>query len=166
MGHTYHTQEEYTMAKPGTVAVRNPDYLAWVDQLLLEADVTSENNDFDPADILGRMMTAATFEEVLELQDSSLPSGKDLVNIPHTISDFRLRRSDDKYAQQNADTLPVYAIIEATRDNGERLVYGCGARNVVAIVWQARIFNRLPFRATLTARSTPNGDLLSLKPVS
>jgi hypothetical protein len=154
------------MAKPGTVAVRNPDYLAWVEELTLEADVTSESNDFDPADILGRMMTAATFEEVIEMQDSSLQSGKDLVNIPHTITGFKLRRSDDKYRQQNPGGLPVYAIVEGTRDNGEPLIYGCGAPNVIAILWQAAKFERLPLRVTLVSRQTHNGDLLSLKPVS
>jgi hypothetical protein len=60
----------------------------------------------------------------------------------------------------------VYAIVEAVRDNGEPMIYGCGAPNVIAILWQAGKFERFPLRATLVSRSTPNGDLLSLKPVS
>lgn len=143
---------------------RSGQFAQWVSAMQLEAQ-TPGNDDFDPSQILGAILGADDFETAVELQNSSLQSGKDLVNWPHRIQDFTLVQSDDKYAD-NERSLGVYARVTAIGlEDGEERVYGVGASNVLAILWQARQFGRLPGDFVIQSRPTRNGELLSLKPV-
>jgi hypothetical protein len=155
--------------KSNTVATaqRNAVYAQWVSALQIEADTTAEDDGgFDPADILGSILSADTFEEAVERQDSSLRSGKTLVGKAHRINDFRLRRSDAKYTA-NERSLGVFAIVSAVDgETGEEFSYGVGASNVLAVLWQARQFGKLPGDFMIHSRDTQEGELLSLRPIS
>lgn len=140
-----------------------PEFDAWVGAMRLEATMESEA-DFDPATILQNILSAGTFEEAVELQSSSIQSGKNIAGEIHTIYDFELRKSDEKYIQ-NDRSLGVWAVVSAADETGHEFVYGVGAANVLAILWQARQFSKLPGKFIIVSRETKNGELLSLKPV-
>jgi hypothetical protein len=143
-----------------------PEFDAWVSALQTEASLTNDDDEsFDPATILQAIITAEDFDQAVELQNSSLISGKNLVNRPHTIYDFKLRKSEEKFTKQNERSLGVFAIVEAAWEDGTAFNYGVGAANVVAILWQARQFGKLPGKYQLVGRETDNGVLLSLMPV-
>lgn len=153
-------------ARKSEVAVRgsNPEFEQWVEVMQIQADTVDEENPFDARDLMVRANNASTFEEVVEiLNGGGTRSARDLVGIVHTINSYSLRRSDSKFAGQGLD-LGVFAIVMATVD-GEELIYTTGATNILAILWQAEKFDRLPgLKAVITSRETPNGELLSLKP--
>jgi hypothetical protein len=139
------------------------EFTQWLAAVRLEADIETDEA-FDPATILENILAAKSFEEAVELQNSSLLSGKNLTNQIHTIYDFTLRKSDEKFSV-NKRTIGVYAIVQAAWEDGTEFSYGVGASNVLAILWQARNFGKLPGKFQLTGRETDNGTLLSLVPV-
>jgi len=141
-----------------------PEFSQWVGAMRLEADV-ADNEDFDPATILQAILSAGTFEEAVELQSSSLLSGKNITNRVHTIYSFEVRQSDSKYTDGKDRSLGVYFIVHAAWEDGTQFTYGVGAANVLAILWQARQFDKLPGKFQLTGRDTDAGTLLSLMPV-
>jgi hypothetical protein len=154
--------------KSNTVATvqRSAVYAQWVSNLQLEADTEKDDSGFDPSDILGAILSADSFDEAVALQDSALKSGKTLVGKVHRINDFRLRRSDAKYTA-NERSLGVFAIVSAVdADTGQEFSYGVGASNVLAVLWQARQFGKLPGDFIIMSRETQEGELLSLRPVS
>jgi len=156
------------MAKTTAVAqpsnARSAQFAEWVNAMQLEADLPG-NESFDPSEILGAILAAESFDDAVDLQNSSLESGKNLVGWAHRINDFVLVKSDDKYSE-NERSLGVYARVFATDiENGEEKTYGVGASNVLAILWQARQFDRIPGDFMLHSRATRSGDLLSLRPV-
>jgi hypothetical protein len=139
------------------------EFEQWAEALKIQADEADENA-FDARDLMVKANNAATFEEVVEILNfGGARSAKDLVGIVHVIDSFDIRRSDSKYAGQGLD-LGVFVVVHAMLD-GEELVYTTGAVNVIAILWQAEKFDRFPLRTVITARETPNGELLSLKPM-
>jgi hypothetical protein len=143
---------------------RSGVFAQWVSAMQLEAEMPG-NDSFDPSQILGAIMDADDFDKAVELQDSSLRSGKDLVNWQHRIVDFALIKSDAKYAA-NERSLGVYARVTGIGlEDGEEITYGVGASNVLAILWQARKFGRIPGDFVIQSRPTQEGELLSLKPV-
>lgn len=145
-------------------APANPAYEQWVNAMQMEAE-TADETDFDPSQILGSILGAETFEEALDRQNQTLLAGKSIVGRQHRINDFSLRPSDDKYAD-NERSLGVYAVVQATDiETGEEFTYGVGASNVLAILWQARQFGRIPGDFVLSSREVRRGELLSLKPV-
>lgn len=145
-----------------TSPTRNGDVQHWKDKLELNAVA---NDEFNPEDIIARMLTAESFEEALAAQDSSLESGKNLVGVPHRVDDFQIRKSDSKYADNEA-TLGYYAVVKGVRlDTGEPLTYSVGASNVVAILWQAQKFGHIPGTFVLDSKTSQSGyDVLFLKP--
>jgi hypothetical protein len=150
-----------TVAKQAT---KNAVFAQWVNAMQLEA-ASTDDTEFDPSEILGAILSSETFEEAVERQNQTLLSGKTIVDRPHTIDDFSLRPSDEKYADADRG-LGVYAIVSAIDlETGEDFVYGVGASNVLAILWQARQFGRLPGDFVLSSREVRRGELLSLKPV-
>jgi hypothetical protein len=148
------------------VARRNPSeaFATWVGAMQLEA-TSAQDETFDPSLILGNILGAESFDDALKAADSTLLSGKALVGRAHTILDFTLRQSDAKYAG-NEKSLGVYAVVQAEDlETRELFSYGVGASNVLAILWQARQFGRIPGDFVITSRDTQNGELLSLRPV-
>lgn len=142
----------------------NAAFAQWVNAMQLEAS-SGDDTDFDPSEILGSILGAETFEEALERQNQTLLAGKSIVGRAHRINDFALRPSDDKYSD-NERSLGVYAVVKATDiETGEDFTYGVGASNVLAILWQARQFGRIPGDFVLSSREVKRGELLSLKPV-
>lgn len=141
-----------------------PAYDAWVSAMVVEASLVDDET-FDPSTILNGILEAESFEEALIRQNSALLSGKGIVGRQHTITDFKLRPSDEKYSS-NEHSLGVFAVVQAEDlESNEAFTYGVGAANVLAILWQARQFGKIPGDFVIEARSTRNGDLLSLKPV-
>jgi hypothetical protein len=148
---------------PGAIAARSARYAEWVNAMLLEAE--TPDSGFDPRLILGAIVDADTWEAALNAADSTLRSGKTIVGVSHTITGFRLAPSDDRYSQ-NENSLGVFAIVDAVDlETREEFTYGVGASNVLAILWQARQFGRIPGDFVITSRETANGELLSLRPV-
>lgn len=138
---------------------RNESVARWIQELGLSASV-SDDTEFDPDDILARMLNAESFEDALAAQESSILSGKLMVGVPHTINDFTVRKSDDKYSG-----IGYYTIVNGVRhDTGEPITYAVGAPNVMVILWQAGRFGLLPGDFQIHSRETQNGELLSLKP--
>jgi len=80
------------------------------------------------------------------------------------VTSYTLRKSDDKYKGQGQD-LGVFAVVRALAD-GEDLVYTTGAANILALLWAAEKFDRLPIKGMIVSRETANGELLSFKPSS
>jgi hypothetical protein len=150
--------KKYSMERP-------PEFDAWVDALRLEASAEGPDENFDPASILVDMLNAATYEEAEARQSTSLMSAKnDMLDIPHVISGFKLRISDDKYTKKNDRSLGVFAIVTATRsDNDNPVTYGVGAANVIAVLWMARKFGKIPGEFTIYGRETDNGLLLFMR---
>jgi hypothetical protein len=140
-----------------------PEFDQWAAAMRLEADIATES-DFDPAVILQNILAADSFEKSVEAQSSSLVSGKSIAGVIHTIYSFELRKSDEKYTA-NERSLGVWAAVHAADENGNEFTYGVGAANVLAILWQARQFGKLPGKFQIISRDTKNGELLSLMPV-
>ena len=137
----------------------------WVMQMTLEAETTEhDESDFDPRSLFEASLEAGTFEEAVSLLNSGgMKNGKDVVGIVHVIYGYKLRLSDEKYRSQGLQ-LGCYMIVKAETPGGDDFTYATGSSNIMAIVWQAYKFDRLPLKAVVTSRETANGDLLSLKP--
>ena len=143
----------------------NASFEQWREMMFLQADTLDSESDFDPRTLFAAANEAATFEDVVQiLNGGNTKNGKDLVGIVHTVHSFKIRRSDDKYSSQGIG-LGVFVTVTATID-GEELTYTTGATNIVALLWHAEQFERLPLKCVITSKETVNGELLSLKPVS
>ena len=149
--------------KGASVARREPSpaYAQWISAMTLEADLP--DSGFDPRDILAGIIGADTWEDALARAETSLLSGKNIVGRAHIIHGFRLVPSDQRFSEHS---LGVYAVVNATDlETLEDFTYAVGASNVLALLWQARQFSRLPGDFVITSRETENGELLSLRPV-
>lgn len=154
--------KDIATSKSGEVAREAPpEFTDWINKMILEVETLGDENEFDPRDILAKTMTAATFDEVVSiLGKHELPGAKNLIGIVHTVNGFDIRMSEKE------DGLPVYLAVRAETDDGEELNYSVGAANVVALLWQARQFDRLPIRGTLQERETKSGNtLISFVPI-
>jgi hypothetical protein len=153
--------------KNAAVRVKGNDevtrFTSWVQQLRLEAELPDEE-EFDPAVIIQNILIADTLDEAISAQSSSLLSAKnDMLDVAHTVTGFRLRRSDDKYVR-NDRSLGVFAVVEGVRkDTGDHVTYWVGAANVIAVLWQAREREQLPGDFVISGRETDNGLLLFMR---
>ncbi len=143
-----------------------PEFEQWVMAMTNQAEDIEQDGEFDPRALMVAATHTATFEEAVELLNgSSIQNGKNLVGIVQTIVGYKLRKSDEKYANQGMQ-LGVYAVIDGVTAEGVPLIWATGAPNILAILWQADKFDRFPLRAVVTAKETANGELLSLKPLT
>lgn len=149
------------LAVPG-----NPNFEQWVGVMKTQADDLDSDVKFDVRDLFARATQAETFEESVEILNGGAgKNAKGLVGVVHAIQSYELRRSDEKYTKGSGLQLGVYAVVHAVTKEGEELVYTTGAPNILAILWQAEKFSRLPLMAVITSKETSEGEMLSLKPV-
>lgn len=147
---------------PATVS-DHAAFAQWAGMLRMEAEA-AQQEDFDPSVIIDSILTADNFDDAVARQTSSILSGKSLVGVVHTVYDFDVRKSDDKY-NANERSLGVWFIVNAAYEDGSEFTYGVGAANVLAILWKAKEFGKLPGKFQIVSRDTNNGELLSLMPV-
>lgn len=131
-------------------------------------DVEADNAEFGGSAsdvmeaVISRMLEASTWDEAVAAQDASLPSGKDLVNVEHTVTDINIFRSEERFS----GGLGYYARVSAAYlDSGEEFQYTVGAANVVCLLWLARQRQELPKAVVITSKPTGSGELLMLRPV-
>ena len=148
------------MPKEVESSAARSEVASWVKGLEVAADI-SGTAGFDPADVLAKILSATTFEDAIDAQETSLVSAQDLKDVPFMIHFFDVRKSNKADA-----SIPVYLVVNATNlETGEDMVFGVGAPMVVATLWQADKFGRLPGTFTIKGKETSSGnELLLLKP--
>lgn len=135
---------------------------SWLSEMEIECSV--ERDSFDVTDIWAKMLNATSFEDAVEAQESGIPSGKNLVDVPLSVTEFKVAKSDAKFTSQHENSLPFYMVVEAVNlDTGEPVTFSVGAPNVMILLWQARYFSHLPGYFIIRAKETPNGEMLLLK---
>lgn len=139
-------------------------FARWQTALVNQAETVDaeSENAFDPRDLFAAMNEAGTFEEAIAVLEKGVPSSKDLVGVAHTVTGYRLRKSDEKFKDQGI-RLGVFAVVSAVTHDNEQLTYTTGAPNLIGVLWQADKHERFPLRVTITSRETPNGELISYK---
>lgn len=148
-------QQKGETISPSAAAVKR-----WAEVLTLQAE-NEENSDFDPSDIIASILGAQSYEEAEAAQDSGLPSSKDLVGHAHRIDSYVIRKSKKN---QGTLKLGVYAIVRGVSlTNGEELLYNTGAANILAMLWQAEKFGKIPGNFVITSKETEEGAVLFLK---
>lgn len=126
-----------------------PAVASWIQALEVESTLRTEQDDFDPDEVIGRILTANTWEDALAVQESGLPSGQDLKDKPLMIKDFEVSESEKEAG------LPFFMFVEATNlETGEEIQFSVGAGNVMAMLWQARQFGRLPGQFVIKGKTT------------
>lgn len=133
---------------------------AWVSALEVQASLEDQAG-FDPADVLAKILSATTFEDSIDAQETSLRSAQNLKDIPFMIHSFEVRKSNKQDA-----SIPVYLVVNADNmETGENMTFGVGAPMVVACLWQAEKFGKLPGSFMIKGKETGSGnELLLLKP--
>ena len=136
------------------------DVASWISALQVQAAVEDEAS-FDPADVLAKILSATTFEDAIDAQETSLVSAQNLKDVPFMIHSFEVRKSNKQDA-----SIPVYLVVSATNlETGADVTFGVGAPMVVATLWQADKFGKLPGTFTIKGKETSSGnELLLLKP--
>jgi hypothetical protein len=153
------------VAKPDTTPPTRrtsavPAVTGWLGSLEVEASLRDDDETFDADEILGRILTAATWEDALAVQESGLPSGKDLVDVPLIIEDFEVAESEKEGG------VGFFLFVNATNlETGEEVQFSVGAGNVMAILWQARTFEKLPGSFIIKGKQSKKGnEVLMLHP--
>lgn len=122
-------------------------------------------------DLMDRILTADSFEEIFELQETGLLSGKDFTNRPFTVMNreaITFRRAGQANVDQGG--YPFYAVIEAEELTGDRVTFGCGGKTFMATLFaliERGYFDDQPEGRTLmlVATAAANGSYLTLRPV-
>lgn len=114
-------------------------------------------SDVDVAAIMAQIMGAESLEA--GLGERHAEGLRNHIGETFMIHDFRLNRSDDKYAGGG----PVYAAIDATLvKDGERVVLTTGAAKVLAGLGLILKLGQWDEAFTTSTRPTPNGDVIDL----
>jgi hypothetical protein len=157
-------------SKEGSITTPKP-FDRFLSALMTEAQATAEfqNSGDISREIVGNMIVADSLEGAIAAQDAGMPSGKDMVDIEHTVLSYEVVKGDVKYADHS---LGVYLRVTCTLDQdapklvklmGETHVYACGAPNVVTLLYKARATDRLPLSCVIRSKDTDNGTLLLLR---
>jgi len=115
-------------------------------------DVSEKSDDDVSMEIIARILSATTAEEVLG--GSEPVHARDYLGRPFRLLGVKFNRSDFEEAGPR-----FYAVLDAVDPDGEPLAITCGARNVIAQAWRLADLGVLPIRVRLTeaARTTKNG---------
>lgn len=153
-------------AGPGGEVIKRKAREQFIAVLELEADVTEEDSRSRNLEISGsivdKMLEAETLEDAIAASENGAASGKDMVDVELSVTDFNVKKSDGKY--QASTPLGYFLEIDATRlDTGEQVAFSTGAPNVVTLLWKARQLERLPLECVIRGKDTANGTLLTLK---
>jgi len=117
-----------------------------------EGDAT----DFDPERMILDIMEAQNLDDILE---STAVHLKDIIGVPFTINSVKLQ--DSEYTDS---TLPKYAVIFATLDDGENIVITTGATTVVAQCVKAHMLKGFPWRVSSSMATSAKGfDVVKLR---
>lgn len=132
---------------------------------------TTGTDDF-VMDIMEKILSAETEDEIFAAQEAGVISGKDFAGRP-----FRLLEEDIQWRKSTIQTpdvenLPIYALMKVTAlDTGEEEMLGCGGKTFVATLFaliarDAFDTKKYPDGRTfvLRATATPSGSRLSLLP--
>lgn len=117
-----------------------------IEQALLTPGVAIEDTPTDAArQIVQDILDATTAEEVLT--EAEVIHARDIIDEPFVALSVRLLNS-----AYDGEGIAIYAVIEAADDAGEPMIITCGARNVVAQLWQLSRLNSLPRRVKIVER--------------
>jgi hypothetical protein len=146
-------------AGKGTAEIaENRPYLKMIDQLAGQAQLDGGNSFDIASQVIDKIATATTPDEMFDAQESGPGDLADYVNIPLTVSNVRVQRSAEQYTK-NGEGLGVYAVFDAETADGETLLISTGAVNVVTSLYKAQISGWLPMKCRFTAKVTANGTL-------
>lgn len=144
------------MAKTAT---KNVDDVVLYDQFVQKMELEHSVSVDDTADVQKRIVEkilTADDADTLFGDDGDLFTAESLLNEPLTVERFHYLKSDYQ------DGLGFYAICEATRDNGEALVFSIGAMKAMAQLFKAEQLGALPRRLVIIQKTTRSGrDILS-----
>lgn len=152
-------KQEVTPRQPQVVA--STPVQRWIADLRYEADNTETDQSVGEQMALKALEAESLEEAVSVLEGSGLPSGKDMLSKPHTVTGFTVRHSDPTVNTENG--FPFYFTVEGADKNGEEILYNTGAVNILVVLWKARQAGRLPLKVIIVGKQTRNGTLLSLK---
>lgn len=163
------------VAVPGPMELtgeERPNLTAMVRALVSQAsfDETSGGTDEFVMDIMERILSAETEDEIFEAQEAGGIAGKDVAGRP-----FRVRLEDITWRRSNVANidnggLPIYALMKVIMlDTGEELVINCGGKTFVPVLFaliNRNAFDKYPDGRPFVIRATPTaaGQRLSLLP--
>lgn len=159
------TEEPNAVVLASEASARYEGVKAMVAQLNVEASLAE--NDTRSAlefqmDIVERILSGETEEEIFEAQEAGGESGKDFINRP-----FRLAGADLEFVQsqiKTANAFPFYARMRVTEIvTGDEHSITCGGFSVVAVLYALRLRGFLQEDVakamTFTAKSTASGNM-------
>ncbi len=115
-----------------------------------------EATEYNPERMILDIMEAQSIDDILE---STAVHLRDIIGVPFTINRVKLQESD-----YEASTLPKYAVIFATLDDGENVVITTGAATVVAQCVKATMEGWLPMRVSSSVAVSSKGyDVVKLR---
>lgn len=113
--------------------------------------------------IVDKIETATSEDELFAANDSSLAGLGDYVGQPINITEIVFRKSEEKYAKGG---LGAYVVVDFFTDNGDAFKATCGATNVVATLEKAQNLGLItadkPWRCKVNGKETANGTLLKI----
>jgi hypothetical protein len=119
-------------------------------------EMSEQDGEFDPERMILDIMEATSLDDILE---STAVHLKDIIGVPFTINSAKLQDSD-----YDESTLPKYAVIFATLDDGENIVITTGAATVVAQVVKAHMMKGFPWRVSSSLATSSRGyDVIKLR---
>lgn len=132
------------MSNATTTDVTVAGEFAALAEMVRELFTVTEPVDGETADadefvmgVMDKILSATTFDEIFDAQETSMISGKDFVDRP-----FYVERSNDivwrRSSQSNIDQggFPYYALITLTTlDTQETLTINCGGKTLCAVLY-------------------------------
>lgn len=149
-------------------AVDTPDKVAPVRQLspfqkwlgILEIEAQDEDRSAKTLDIIddvvSRILMAEDLDAAVVEMEKGIPSGKDLVDVEMSLTDFDVMRGSLEEAN-----FKYYLMCTATRlDTGEIIRFTVGAAMVVSWFWKARNSDGLPLLCVMRGKDLGGGKVL------
>jgi hypothetical protein len=130
----------------------------------LDVESTVAETEVDSAliteQVTEKMFAAGSLEDAIAVQDSGLPSAKDMVGVEHTVLGFEVVKS----TKPDAILGHYLRVSAASLTDGTEFTYSVGAPNPVSLLWKARETGRLPLDIRYEAKTTGSGnDMLLLR---
>lgn len=153
-----------TQATSGEVISVRP-FQRWLEAIKAEAEVTARFTDRKEVteNIGDSILAAESLDAAIAAQDAGLPSGQNIADIEHVVTDFDICEGEAKYEE---NSLGVYFRVSAAlMSTGEPFQYTVGAPNVLLVLHTARRLGDLPGEFVIRKKASANGDVLLLRRV-
>jgi hypothetical protein len=151
------TAQKKAPAKAGDV-VQRPTGMAAIAQFQELVTTVPEAQDGDGIDIIARVLTAGSIEELAE--DDGLPSSKDLAPFSCHVQSVSRRPSD------HPSNTGFYLIVDAVSTHGEAMRFSAGGEQTIAMLAKLNQLGALPCQVMFEKVTTKGGrEAVNCRPI-